>query len=105
LVSRAVIIGASSGIGRAIAKILASNGYSIGLVARRGSLLYELGAELPTPIFVKAMDVSKPFEALPFLREVIAEMGGVELFVVSAGTGIINRELDCRALCVACSLR
>jgi short-subunit dehydrogenase len=52
MVGRAVIIGASSGIGRAIAKILASNGYSVGLVARRGDLLCEVGAELPTPVFV-----------------------------------------------------
>ena len=93
MVSRAVIIGASSGIGRAIAKILASNGSSIGLVARRGNLLCELGAELPTPFFVKAIDVSKPSEAMQLLRDLIAEMGGVELFVVSAGTGFTNREL------------
>jgi short-subunit dehydrogenase len=94
MVSKAVIIGASSGIGRAIAKILASNGYIIGLVARRGNQLCELGAELRAPVFVKAIDVSKPAEAMRLLRELIAEMGGVELFVVSAGTGSINRKLD-----------
>ena len=90
---KAIIIGASSGIGRALARVLAASGYSIGLVARRTNLLLELGAELPTPEFVKAIDVSTPAEAMPLLRELIAEMDGVELFVVSAGTGFINREL------------
>lgn len=90
----AVVIGASSGIGRELAKILASNGYSIGLVARRLNLLSELGRELPNPVFVKAIDVSKPVEAMPLLRELIAEMNGVDLFVVSAGVGCINRDLD-----------
>lgn len=90
MMSKAVIIGASSGIGRALATILASNGYNIGVAARRANLLAALGAELPAPVVVKAIDVSKPAEAMPRLRELIAEMGGVELFVISAGTGFIN---------------
>lgn len=93
MLKKAVIIGASSGIGRALARILASDGYSIGLVARRVNLLSEIGGELPIPVFVKAIDVSKPVEAMPLLRELIAEMNGVDLFVVSAGTGFINRDL------------
>ncbi len=93
MMRKAIIIGASSGIGRALARVIASSGYSIGVVARRAELLLELGAALPAPVFVKAIDVSTPTEAMPRLRELIAEMGGVELFVVSAGTGFINREL------------
>lgn len=91
---KAVVIGASSGMGRELAKVLALNGYSVGLVARRLNLLSELARELPGPVFVKAIDVSKPAEAMPLLRELIAEMDGVELFVVTAGTGFINRDLD-----------
>ena len=91
----AIIVGASSGIGLELAKVLAANGYSVGLVARRLDLLSELARELPTRAFVKAIDVSKPIEAMPHLRKLIVEMNNnVELFVIGAGTGFINPELD-----------
>ena len=90
----AIVVGASSGIGRELAKVLATNGYNIGLVARRLNLLSELARELPTRTFVKTIDVSKPIEAMPLLRELIAEMNDVELFVISVGTGFINPDLD-----------
>jgi len=90
----AIIIGASSGIGRALAKVLASHGYRAGLAARRTELLRELASEIRTETFVKTIDVSKPIEAMARLRELIAEMSDVELFVISAGTGFVNRKLD-----------
>jgi short-subunit dehydrogenase len=93
---QAVVIGASSGIGKELAKILASNGYSVGLAARRLNLLSDLAGELPNPVFVKAIDVSKPVEAMQLLRELIAEMKDVELFVLCAGVGFINRDLAWR---------
>jgi len=91
---RAIVIGASSGIGRALAQVLSENGYSVGLAARRENLLHELTGELPTPSFVKAIDVTKTPEALQLVRELISEMGDVELFVLSAGVGFVNPKLD-----------
>jgi short-subunit dehydrogenase len=93
-VKNAIIIGASSGIGRALAKVLASNGYNLGLASRRGELLREVADEIRTTSFVKIIDVSKPVEAMQSLRALIAEMKDVELFVISAGTGFINPKLD-----------
>jgi short-subunit dehydrogenase len=46
-VKNAIVIGASSGIGHALAIILSTDGYRIGLVARRTDLLAQLGAKLP----------------------------------------------------------
>jgi len=91
---QAIIIGASSGIGKELAKILASNGYRVGLAARRLNLLSELARELRHPTLVKSIDVSRSAEARSLLRELIAEMKDVELFVLSAGCGSINRDLD-----------
>jgi short-subunit dehydrogenase len=93
-VKNAIIIGASSGIGRALAKVLAASGYSLGLASRRVDLLREVADENRTTSFVKVIDVSKPVEAMQSLRELIAEMKDVELFVISAGTGFINPKLD-----------
>jgi short-subunit dehydrogenase len=89
----AVIIGASSGIGRALAAILSLDGYRIGVVARRTDLLAQLRAELAGPCLIKTADVSEPELAMPIVRELIEELGDVELFIVSAGTGFDNAEL------------
>jgi short-subunit dehydrogenase len=89
----AIIIGASSGIGRALAVILSTDGYRVGLVARRTDLLTQLGAELPGPCVIKTVDVSQPELAMPLLRELIEELRDVELFIVSAGIGFENEAL------------
>jgi short-subunit dehydrogenase len=90
----AIIIGASSGIGKELAKTLARNGFNVGLAARRLDLLEAVARDIPTRAFVKVIDVSKPDEAMQLLRELIAEMKDVDLFVISAGTGFINPKLE-----------
>lgn len=91
---KAIIIGASSGIGRELAKVLSQSGYALGLAGRRADLLNSLRQELTTPSFIKCMDVSQTTEAMRHLEELIREMGGVELIVISAGVGFINTELE-----------
>ena len=90
---KAIVIGASSGIGKALAKLLAREGYILGLAARRLNLLEELKTELSGQAFVSSMDVSKPEEAAAKLRELIGAMGGLDLLVICSGTGHINPEL------------
>lgn len=91
---RAIVIGASSGIGRELAKVLAEHGYTVGITARRLDLLHQLRSELHGPSFVRQMDVARCDEAIRLLNELIAEMGGVDLIVVNAGIGIGNPGLD-----------
>jgi short-subunit dehydrogenase len=93
-VRNAIIIGASSGIGLALARILAAEGYNVGLAARRLDLLEQAAREIGGAAFVKAIDVSKPAEAMQRLHELITEMQDVELVVISAGTGHINPKLE-----------
>lgn len=90
---RAIVIGASSGIGRALALRLAREGYVVGLTARRLPLLLELQAEIGRRAFVRQMDVTDTARAMALLEELIAEMGGADLIVVNAGTGHINPDL------------
>jgi short-subunit dehydrogenase len=89
----AIVVGASSGIGRALAVALSLDGYRLGVVARRSDLLAELREELAGPCVIKTIDVSQPDLAMPLLRELIGELGAVELFVISAGTGSNNPTL------------
>jgi short-subunit dehydrogenase len=91
---RAIIVGASSGIGRALAKQLASHGYIVGLAARRLALLEELQGEIGSGAFVKQIDVCDTSKAVLLLAELIREVGGIDLMVISAGTGHINPELE-----------
>ncbi len=90
----AIIIGASSGIGRELAKLLSAHGYTLGLVARRHDLLTSLQQELPHPSFIKPIDVTHPADAIDQMKILIQEMQKVELVIISAGVGEINLELD-----------
>lgn len=89
----AIIIGATSGIGRALADVLAQAGYTLGLTGRRDALLAELQQTLPTTVHIARMDVSHPDDAMAQLDTLIAVMGDVELIIVNAGVGIPNPEL------------
>ena len=94
MTGNAVIVGASSGIGRALAHELADAGYDLGLAARRTGLLEELGAELPTHAYVATMDVTDTEDARAGFEELAAAMGGIDLVVLSAGVGHENRDLE-----------
>ena len=90
---KAIIMGASSGMGKELAKILSGNDYIVGLAARRIDLLSELQKELPNKSFIKQIDISKPEEAEIKFKEMINEMGGVDLVVISSGYGDLNSRL------------
>jgi short-subunit dehydrogenase len=90
----AIVVGASSGIGRELARVLAANGYSVGLAARRVDLLRELAKELSTPSRIQEMDVADTQNAMAGLERLIDEMGDVDLFVLNAGVGFPNWDLD-----------
>jgi short-subunit dehydrogenase len=56
----AIVVGASSGIGRALAVVLSLDGYRLGVVARRSDLLAQLREELAGLCVIKTIDVSQP---------------------------------------------
>lgn len=91
---RAIVIGASSGIGRALALVLAKEGYLVGLCARRVDRLLELKKEIRTAAIVKTIDVTNQKEAIDRLEALIDEMGGVDLVVVNSGILFHNQKFD-----------
>jgi len=90
---KAIIIGASSGIGKELARILSKDHYILGLAARRVELLHQLQEELDTDTYVKYIDISRPDEAMNRLSELIIEMKDVNIIIITSGTGYINHEL------------
>jgi short-subunit dehydrogenase len=91
---KAIIIGATSGIGQGLAKILVENDYMVGITGRRTELLENLKLETPNSYIVKTFDVTDTKVAVEKLEELTSELGGLDLLILSSGTGDINDKLD-----------
>jgi len=91
---KAIIIGASSGIGRELSRIMARDGFMVGLVARRVRLLNNINNEFPKSTFIKQIDINDSKNAILGVNDLINKMGGVDIFVISAGIGFLNKELQ-----------
>ena len=89
----AIIIGASSGIGLELCRVLAAKDYRIGIAARRRSLLDEAAAALPQVSSVSTIDLSQPNEALRSFEALLESMAPVDSVYLCAGTGHLNPEL------------
>ncbi|MDY3267780.1 MAG: SDR family NAD(P)-dependent oxidoreductase [Phocaeicola sp.] len=91
---RAIIVGATSGIGYEVAKILYSEGWIIGIAGRREENLIHIRKELGEKnIFIKTIDIRKD-EAEELLYELIRETGGMDLYFHSSGIGHQNYSLQ-----------
>ena len=86
---RAIVIGASSGIGREVAKVLLQQGWTLGVAARRVELLSSIG----NGVLVEQIDVTAA-DATKKLRSLIDRLGGMGLFFYASGIGKQNRELQ-----------
>lgn len=91
---RAIIIGATSGIGKGLAKMLADNNYVVGITGRRTKLLEELKSEKPNSYFIKSFDITDIKKTTEKLEELKTEIGGLDLLILSSGTGDLNDKLD-----------
>ncbi len=86
----ALITGASSGIGQAIARTLAHEGYRVALCARRGDRLATLKDELAatgTEVLTHATDLRQESEILALFQAIRQTWGGVDVLVNNAGLG------------------
>lgn len=90
----AVVIGASSGIGRELSMKLAQNNYCVCATARRIKLLETLLPELNTGSFVEEMDLTNIDATQETFKDIINRFGRIDLVVISAGVGFLNPNLD-----------
>ena len=88
-----IIIGASSGIGREIAKIYLEEGNIVGLTGRRLNLLQEMQTTYPNQVHVASFDV-RGEENIARLQPLINEMGGLDLLLYNSGYGDVSKTLD-----------
>ena len=93
MVKRIIIIGASSGIGKEMAKLYIERGYRVGITGRRNNLLSEIKRENPSQVVTRCFDVTKD-DNLANIESLIAELGGLDLFIYNAGFGDANKQLN-----------
>jgi len=91
---KAIIIGASSGIGKELAMILISKGYKVGITGRREELLKAMQETNPSMISYRSFDITDLSKTTRSIESLIKELGGLDLLVVSAGVGFITEDLD-----------
>lgn len=90
---RAIIIGATSGIGQEVAKILLLEGWKLGVAGRRRSALETFQQIAPDQIEIEELDITQE-EATDKLQILINKLGGIDLFLLSSGIGYQNINLD-----------
>jgi short-subunit dehydrogenase len=91
---KAIIIGATSGIGEGLAKILTENNYKVGITGRRTELLEALKSRKPNDYFISSFDISNTQIIDEKLTALVSKLGGLDLLILSSGTGDLNETLD-----------
>lgn len=90
---RAVIMGATSGLGYEVARLLLADGWKLGVAGRREENLRKLQSEFPEQVCIKAIDV-KDSNSDKALLALIDELGGMDMYFHSSGIGYQNAKLD-----------
>ena len=90
---KAIIVGASSGIGLEVAKLLLADGWQLGVAARREELLQDLKAVASERVEIMSIDVTKP-DAGEKLLALIDRLGRMDLYFHASGIGKQNRTLE-----------
>jgi 3-oxoacyl-[acyl-carrier protein] reductase len=89
----ALVTGGSRGIGRAIARRLASLGASVAICGRDAAALEESAQELGKsgrPIFSEVADVTVPTEVSSLIAKTEAALGPITILVNNAGIGLFG---------------
>ena len=90
----AIVFGATSGIGKELAKLLVDEGYHVAITGRRENKLKEIKKSNPKKYIIKKHDVTKLDESEKVFNSLIEELGSVDLIVYSSGVAEPNYHLE-----------
>jgi NAD(P)-dependent dehydrogenase (short-subunit alcohol dehydrogenase family) len=91
---RAVVVGASSGLGRCIGTGLAQRGAEVALLARRRARLEDAAQEAGAGTLVIECDVTDEPSCRVAIAEAAAGLGGIDALVYAPGVGPLARLVD-----------
>ena len=90
---KAIVIGATSGIGNELSKTLVQNGYKVGITGRRKPELEKLQKSNPDNYIISSFDCTNVNNSEK-LDELTSLIDGLDLLILSSGTGDLNENLD-----------
>ncbi|MCR5497974.1 MAG: SDR family NAD(P)-dependent oxidoreductase [Paludibacteraceae bacterium] len=90
---KAIVMGATSGIGLEVTKILNEQGYELGIAGRREDNLKEIKESLSNVKAYMPIDITST-DAPQKMEELIEQLGGMDLYFHSSGIGYQNKELE-----------
>ena len=90
---KAIVMGATSGIGMEVAKLLAERGWQVGIAGRRVESLEAVKRSHEGIVCYQQIDVTAP-DAPERLLKLIGNLGGMDLYFHSSGIGWQNNSLD-----------
>ena len=88
-----LIIGASSGIGRALAVRLLKSNCKVFITGRREELLKEIQNDFPDHCLIKSFDVNEELKIKGYFDEIARELGTIDLVIANAGYGEVNKKM------------
>lgn len=83
--TKVIVVGASSGIGEALAKQLAQEGAEVALVARREGELKRVAATAPERMKTYVHDVARVDDVPGLFERIVTDLGGLDTIVYAAG--------------------
>lgn len=92
--AKVIIVGATSGIGKALAEKYIAEGHTVGITGRRETLLKQTAEEFPGKVFYEVMDIRETASVLQGMQALFAQLKRVDIIVVNAGIGHVNWSLD-----------
>ncbi|MEC8737435.1 MAG: SDR family NAD(P)-dependent oxidoreductase, partial [Planctomycetota bacterium] len=85
-----ILTGATSGVGRAVAKLLAERGARLVISGRRESRLVELASEYPGLLIPLPGDITKSEFQEELVEKARVAFGGIDLVIAAAGAGAVG---------------
>lgn len=90
----AAVTGASRGLGRAFARMLAAEGYDLALGARTREDLEAVAAELSTDVLTAELDVTEADQVAAFAAAATQRFGAIDVLIANAGIGMFAPLVD-----------
>jgi short-subunit dehydrogenase len=82
---KVIVVGASTGIGREIAKVFGKQEYDLGICSRKIDLLETLQEEISTKVYIEQIDLMEIETVEEKLQRLVDKLGGLDLIIVNAG--------------------
>ena len=89
-----IVIGATSGIGKALCEKYVKEENRLGIIGRRTQLLDELKHQYPSKTHTATADITKQDEVEQAISSLQKKLGSIDLAIVCSGIGDLNPSLD-----------